>query len=589
MPPAPQRQQDSPGRPGAAQIAASKFIIFDNFTKMSTQNPRQALDEKELAWLENLQPIGKNNLSAVPAAAAAIATIVGEQINQMFFATIGAIDFVIAFTVDGGGYAINAATGAVTQFATIGTFSNPDCTTWAGQRLLIQDPTSGYCTWDTNTFVKQGGVSPNIRVTAGGSLYVSAPAVAITGGSGSGATAHSVIAGGAVVAVVLDNPGVNYQAGDTLTVGFSGGGGSSAAATAIVWPFTVKGTTLAVFAGRVWMGAGRVLAYTGTAGFDDVNPANAAGTSTINDADLTHAIYCLRNFNNYLFILGDNSVKQIGAITVSGSTTLFTILTLSSDQGTTFKNTVASYNRLVLFANRVGVFAIFGASVQKVSDDLDGIFQLIDFTQVPMGGLNDLRNLHCYLLLVRYRDPVAGTRSIICIFMNNKWFVVSQGNALTALTTAALASSTEFETFASSGADVTQLLQDSTTAVPITLKTALTHHGNLIQRKKALRAGFAATVAGGGVVTMAVESENGSLPYALSAAPAIIWVNNLSQPVQFQNNALQNVNFTGNGFVFPSCQADASGKFLGVTLTATLANFAVNAVAIEYQETVPWL
>ena len=588
MPPAPQRQQAAPGAPGQAQIAASKFIIFDNFTKMTTQNPRQTLDEKELAWLENLQPVGKNNLQTVPAALAPIVTLAGETISQQFYANIGATDYIINFTADGGGYAVNAATGATTQFAPTGTFSNPDCTCWASQRILIQDPTAGYCTWDTNTFVKQGGVSPNVRVTAGGSGYVSAPAVAITGGSGSGVTAHSVISGGAVVAVVIDNPGVGYKAGDTLTVGFSGGGGSSAAATAVVWPFTVKGTTLAVFAGRVWMGAGRTLAYTGTLGFDDVNPANAAGSSVLNDADLVHAIYALRNFNNYLFIFGDNSVKQIGAITVSGSATLFSILALSSDQGTIFKNTVASYNRLVVFANSVGVFAIFGASVQKVSDDLDGIFQLIDFGQLPMAALNDLRNLHCYLLLVRYRDPVAGTRSIICAFMNNKWFVISQGNNLVAMTTVALTATAAFETFASSGPDVTQLLQDPTTAVPITIRSALTHHGNLIQRKKALRAGFACTVAAGITINMSIESELGKITYPMATVAPVQWVNNVGDAVAWINNALQPVVFGANGFVFPYRQVDASGKFLGFTLTGTVADFALNAAAIEYQDTVPW-
>lgn len=582
-------QGDAPqGGPGAATRAASKFIIFDNFAKMNTQNPRQTLDAKELAWLENLQPIGKNNLAAVPAALAALATITGQTVKTFYYADLPNGDYVIAFTVAGAGYAINASSGVVTNFAPNGTFSAPDMTTWESQRILIQDPTAGYSTWDGNVFVKQGSVSPNLIVTAGGSGYVAPPAVTITGGSGSGAAASAVISGGSVVALMLTNPGIGYKSGDVLTVVFAGGGGSGATATAIVWPFVNKGTTIAVFQGRVWAALGRVITYSGTAGYDDFNPANAAGTSTIADADLVHSITALRNLNNYLFIFGDGSIKQIGNITVSGSATNFAILTLSSDLGTTFKNSIQSYNRLVVFANKVGVYAIFGASVQKVSDDLDGIFQLVDFTQEPVAGLNDIRNLHCYLLLVKYNDPALGPRSIMCAFTNNKWFVISQGNGLLALCTVSLGATAQSETFASSGADVTQLLQDSTTAVAVTARTALTHHGNLVQQKKVIRGGVAATVLGPVSMNVTLDSENGSVPYTLPFVVPMSWVNNSGQVVAFVNNSSQVVELGASGFQFPSKMMDGSGKFLGMTITGTVANYSLNAVAIEYQETVLW-
>jgi hypothetical protein len=71
----------------------------------------------------------------------------------------------------------------------------------------------------------------DVFLTAGGSGYTSAPGVAITGGSGSGAGAVAGVSGGAVVSLTLVNPGSGYAAGDTLTVLF-GGPGTGAAATA---------------------------------------------------------------------------------------------------------------------------------------------------------------------------------------------------------------------------------------------------------------------------------------------------------------------------------------------------------------------
>jgi hypothetical protein len=73
-----------------------------------------------------------------------------------------------------------------------------------------------------------------ITVTAGGTGYTSAPAVALTGGGGTGATAHAVLGTGAdagkVVSVVIDNHGTGYTSAPA--VAFTGGAGNGAAATA---------------------------------------------------------------------------------------------------------------------------------------------------------------------------------------------------------------------------------------------------------------------------------------------------------------------------------------------------------------------
>src|SRR6266852_722817 len=639
--------------PGQAQRSAQKFIVFEQFEKMNTQSVRQALSEKEMAWLENLQPISGNNLTTVPAPLAAIVTI-SETITSQFFANLGALDYIISFTSVGGGWATNIATGVSTQFASPGTFTAPDMTVWQSADVLINDPTSGYSVWNGTVFVRRGGVSPNLILTAGGTNYTSVPTVAITGGSGTGATAVATIGTPAVIAVnvitggtqygpapgvvfaggggsgaaatasidprglntititfqgqynlptvpsvgfsggggsgaaatiimtlsgggfyvvqsititnrgsgyssapiiaitggapvpggdaraictvgdgrvtaitvtnggsgytsapsvsftgggsgtgasaaavvggsnvttlTLTNPGSGYLSSDALTLTISGGGGSGATGTAHVWPFVTAGTTLAVFQGRVWLGGGRLIQYTGTGGFDDFAAANASASFTINDADLVHAVTALRNYNNYLFIMGDQSVKQIGNISLNaaGNVTLFTILTLSSDQGTIYPRSCGSFNRVFMFANSNGIYAVFGSSVQKISDDMDGIFKLIDFSQQPQSAIADINGIHNISFLVRYIDPLSTTRSIMMTFTGKKWFVVSQGDSLVTIATASTLASGKTSTFSSSGSDITKILGDPTTAVTFKFQSALTHHGNAVQRKKIL-------------------------------------------------------------------------------------------------------
>ena len=202
--------------------------------------------------------------------------------------------------------------------------------------------------------VVTGGVTA-IGVNSAGTGYTSPPMVFIIG-DGNGAAATASITNGTVSAVVVTAGGAGYTTGGRIAY-FQGGGGdvvapimvNVASAVTEVWPTTIKPTTLAIFQGRVWLSAGRELVYTGTTGYSDFDSANASGSTLITDSDLVHRVTVLRSLNNYLFIMGDNSIKQVGSVTVTNNITNFSIVTLSSDIGTIFPMSVVSYNRLVLF------------------------------------------------------------------------------------------------------------------------------------------------------------------------------------------------------------------------------------------------
>jgi hypothetical protein len=594
--------------PGAAQRQVSKLLQFPGWKKMNTKVARQNLPDDQAAWIENLQPIAPNDMKLVPGPAATLFANAASTSNRLWSANINAVDYVITFYFTGANAGTIEATNANTGASVVvGTgFTKPDLTVFASSRLLIMDPVKGYATWDGTLFVGSGGISPNIHITAGGSGYTSAPAISFTGGAGGnagGATATATIAGGSVVSITLTNPGTGNAAGAAITVVFTGGGFSVVAtATVVVWP-QVLGNTIDVFAGRVWWastnasGQFRVLNFTGTGAttgvtYDDLNPSDAAGSTTITDQDLAHSITAIRNLNNYLYIFGDQSVKQIGSINVSSSTTLFTILTLASDIGTPFLMSIRSYNRLVLFANKQGVYGIFGATVQKISDDLDGIFQAINFNQELSSALNDITNIHCYVLLVSYVDPILGQRSLLCLYQTDQWFLVSGVNLaneqLTAITSVPLASSTQVATFGIGLAILSQLLQNQSAALTIKFQTALSPNKNLIQAKAAVRGGVAVTSGTASTFTMSLDTENGSNIYTLQAAAALSWVNNLGQIVQFQNNSLSNVTFIAGGYRFPRADTEGYGKVLGITVQGTVTSFAINSMAIEYVETDMW-
>jgi hypothetical protein len=546
---------------------------------------RQSLPEKKLAWCENLQPIGPNNIKTVPAPATPLHTINGKTITKQFYFNFGqSTDYVIDITSDGGGYATTNPGAVTTQFAPNGTFSpTPDMTQWGTSALLIADSVAGYCVWNGTVFVTKGGVDPLIIVTAGGSGYTSGATAAISGGSGSGATVTVTVVAGVVTAIVLTNPGSGYEAADTLTVTITAvGAGSGATATAFVWPFiSPNPTTIAEFQGRVFLAQTNVITYTGTGGYDDFSSGDASGTFTINDPDLVHSITALRSLNNYLFVVGDNSIKQIGNLTVASSITSFTLVTLSSDQGTIFQNAICSFNRLMLFGNTVGVYAVFGSSVEKISDDMDGVFQSLDFTQNLVAAVNDINNIHVFLLLAKYIDPALGARSLIMAYMNKKWFVISQGNSLKYITTAIIDGTTN--TFSTSGSDITKILSNPNTPVNITVKTALSPHGNPLQGKRALRYAVTQLISQSNTLKLTFESEIGNNAITYNTVSAVEWMNNSNQVIQWINNSSSAVNFYGSGFIYATGQCTVSGAYLGATLTGTVANFALNAIMLEYE------
>jgi len=89
-----------------------------------------------------------------------------------------------------------------------------------------------WASWETNAV---GGVNA-ITLTAGGTTYTNGTYTnkALTGGSGSGATANIVVAGGIVTSVTIFTKGKNYVVGNTLSASLPVGSGLIITVTQVV-------------------------------------------------------------------------------------------------------------------------------------------------------------------------------------------------------------------------------------------------------------------------------------------------------------------------------------------------------------------
>src|SRR5215471_2346801 len=516
-----------------------QFIILDNMPKMNTRPMRQNLSEKEAYWIENLQPIAGNDLKIVPAPLFPLNEIAGKTVARMFPTAL------LSDPTDPN----SALVDYIIYFATDG--SAYAVTAANGNYTQFAPPGTFSTTPDMTTFSNQQ--------------------------------------------ILIADPLAGFSTWDGVTLNTLLNGGMFC-------------TTVAVFAGRAWFANRRTLTWSGTLGPTDFAQANASGSTTLTDADLVHEITALRSLNNYLYIFGDQSTKFIGNITIANppagtvgvSTTEFQIVTLASDIGCPFMMSIQSYNHLVVFCNIHGVYAILGASVQKISDDLDGIFMRVDFSQEPVAALADINNLHCYLLLLRYEDTqnfrVFGiepqgaplVRSIIATFQMRDWYVLNQGMNLASIVSLALSETNEVVVYGSSGADITPLLVNDNAPVTYILKTPLTAHGNIVINKRAIRAGIALSAAEPQLMMFLIESEHQANDYTIKAARPIIWRNAAHDIITFAVSDGEIQFMLGPGFTVPYHSVDSYGHVLGATIFATSSNMSINAVLFEYIDADLW-
>ncbi|HEX5220564.1 MAG TPA: autotransporter-associated beta strand repeat-containing protein [Verrucomicrobiae bacterium] len=190
----------------------------------------------------------------------------------------------------------------------------------------------------------------SITLADGGSGYLDAPIVIITGGSGSNATAVATVSGGVVTAVTITSRGSGYSSGDVLGVIFDSGGAAGGASPATANPPVL---TPNVSGGLVKRGNGTLNltganTYTGSnhvaAGALLVTPAhqitaqpvgvasnavfgvlvNAAGAAQVGNLTLGNTALDLTTL---AFVLNTGSnptspVLQCGTITLNGTNTV---------------------------------------------------------------------------------------------------------------------------------------------------------------------------------------------------------------------------------------------------------------------------
>jgi hypothetical protein len=458
--------------------------------------------------------------------------------------------------------------------------------------ITITNPGSGYTSTPTVTISGGGGNNATavsgfltfntgavgIVITNGGTGYTTAPTVNITAapGGGTNATANAIVNGGVVTQIVVTNPGAGYTSAPTIT--FSGGSGNNAAATGV---YTADSSVdISSFQGRVWIAQGRTVFYSAAGSYNDFVTVSA-GNLNLQDDTLHSKITALISANNFLYVFGDDSINVFSDVRV-GTTglTTFTNTNVSASVGSRRIDAIFPYFRSLLFMNDYGVYALVGATTTKLSDSLDGIFPLIDFTQPVSGGQVLLNSILCAAFSFTYNDPVQGARPLQAVFFDKKWFLTSQGT-LTHITSAPLASGISM--YGTGGTNLVKLYSSSTAAISSNVQTALWPLTDVIRDKQALKMGIEATLTSGLILNVTVDSQSNVSP-TYSLTNVVTWYNNSGTTIGWINNSSALIGwYGGSGYQLYKSDAQQYGKYLGLTLTSNNAGFTYNTFEMEYE------
>jgi hypothetical protein len=347
------------------------------------------------------------------------------------------------------------------------------------------------------------------------------------------------------------------------------------------------GTCISTFSGRVWISSGRTLYYSAPASYTDFTGASAGGNTIITDETLSSNINQLLSANNFLYFFGDDSINVIADVRVSGSSTIYSNTNLTASIGSNYPYSTYAYYRAIWFANKSGIYSMYGATPKKVSDELDGIFTLIDFTKPFSAGSCYIYNILCMAFSFTYNDPSLGARPILAVYFSKKWFISTQGSTLKFVWTNNI-SGVDF-LYGSDGTNIYQCFGNTTGTVSWKMITKLYDDGVPYQDKQVLKFGLEVVLpASVSSLSATIDSERQTQAYTLASTSLATWINNSGATVLWQNNSSAIVNWLAGGYTWFRQDVSMVGHYYGVTITSSTPAFLIEGMMWQTEKRSLW-
>lgn len=346
------------------------------------------------------------------------------------------------------------------------------------------------------------------------------------------------------------------------------------------------GTCIATYAGHVWIviatDNGRTIAFSDVDAYNDFS--GDGGSTTITDETLTSSIQQLLVANNFLYFFGVDSINVIADVQVVGGETQFSNTNLVANSGSNFAQSVIPYFRSVWYMDNSGIYALYGATPRKASDALDGIFELIDFTEPVTAGTVTLYNKLCLAYNVTYMDPDEGDRQIMLIYFSKKWFVASQSTEVDGIFTSHGGADVLFGTL---GSDIYQVFEDTEADIDQEIKSRLWDFDDFISIKQNMQFGCEMNLPGGeGSIDVTVDTERfeQSPSVALGGSFAFTWYNSNGDLFSWENSLGAAFTWLVSGYIWFQGNVEVQGHYLGFTINCSDPQVNYQGMQLQYRK-----
>jgi hypothetical protein len=426
--------------------------------------------------------------------------------------------------------------------------------------------------------------------------------IPVSGGSGSGATLTALMR---VTSVAVTNGGRGYTSALTNAViaAHIGGVDKYSAYFSVSTSGVLTGAAIAVYAGRVWIASGRSISFSDVASYNSFG--NTGGSLTISDSYLHDNITALYSTNGYLYVFGDDSIDTISNVTVSSAgTTSFSRSNITSSVGTTYPQSITPYYRSLMFASATGVYSLSGATPQKISDDLDGLFTPGTFVGGLIAGVVSLYGQLCVAWTLRFSDKYTTlygtnvTRTMLVIFYKGKWFSASPGFDVGQMVSVPSGAIPALYAFSSSTPTLYELFTNAAATIKVFWQTKLWDGGEPMADKQVVRAALGTLVAANAsvarnlYVTTDTEYTSNSVPAINNAVlGGISFANDAGKALTFTNSSGGALEFYTSGTTYEfnyGTSSSGGGKYYGMSVQSFSPGIQFLLAAIETRSTRPW-
>jgi hypothetical protein len=359
------------------------------------------------------------------------------------------------------------------------------------------------------------------------------------------------------------------------------------------------GDDIEVYASRVWIVQGRVLFNSGAGDYTQSSflPQNGAAFNVLIDPQIRSTVKRMKASGGFLYLYSDSGINAIFNVSVPigavPPTPTYSNQNIQPLIGTDQPASVCAFDQAMLFANKYGVYRLYGVSAPKLSDDINGTWKDVNFASKSISaGQVVIEGILCGAFLInRPPDPGFNNGTIIALWFQRDgkdcWFFANYGPLdfiVSAIVNgiATLYGYTNRRIYRLFASDFG--LAPASTAVV----TKLWPLEDDLAQKEAFRVGFLADITQyGSAITLSVDGLDASEDADITTAFAQgLWVNEDFVEGLWVDDAGLGIQggWIGSGFQLISGKSPPMfGHNLGITLQTTRYKYTLNFMAIDYK------